>query len=355
MLALLAGCAHKPVQPPSETAAATATAPATVKVIYDTDMALDVDDVGGLAMLHKMADAGECELLGVVVSESLQNYDGVWAPPLIDVVNTYYGRPNIPIGVYKGPHVDIGRVGHFAEKVVKAGFPHDLKSGADAEDGVRLYRRLLAAQPDASVTIISVGFVTNLDGLLLSAADDLSPLTGRELVERKVKLWSCMGGGYPETNALGEFNFDHYGKATERVVNNWPGRVVFGGAELGPQYKVGGQLNELANAKQNPVAQAWLHYNGGKRREAWDEISVFYGVRGATYDGVQLFGLVEGGSNHVELLGRKRPDRDIENLRNKWLSTPVKNQAYLVPAAPIPDVEALFDKMIMSPPAPPKL
>ena len=349
MLVLLAGCAHKAAQPPAVAAAA------PVKVIYDTDMALDVDDVGGLAMLHKMADAGECEILGVVVSESLQNYDGIWTPPLVDIVNTYYGRPNIPIGVYKGPHVDIGRVGNYAEKVVQAGFAHDLKSGADAEDGVRLYRRLLAAQPDASVTIISVGYVTNLDGLLLSAADDVSPLTGRELVEHKVKLWSCMGGEYPASNEGGEFNFDHYGNAAERVVNTWPGRAVFGGGEFGSQYKVGGQLNDMANAKQNPVALSWLHYNGGKKREAWDEISVYYGVRGALYGAVPLFSLVEGGSNHVEMLGKKWPGRDQEKSRNMWVSSPVKNQAYLVPAAPIATVEALLNEMIMAPPAPTQL
>lgn len=341
-LACLAGCAHKTSQPTPT--------PAPVKVIYDTDMALDVDDVGALAMLHKMADGGECEILGVVVSESLQNYDGQWTPPLVDILNTYYGRPNIPIGVFKGPHVDIGRVGHFVEKVVKAGFPHDLKVGADAEDGVRLYRRLLAAQPDASVTIISVGFLTNLDGLLLSPADDLSPLSGRELVEKKVKLWSCMGGEYPVTKIGGEFNFDHFGNAAERVVNSWSGRVVFGGGEFGSQYKVGGQLNDMPNAKQNPVAQSWLHYNGGEPREAWDEISVFYAVRGASYDGVQLFNLVQGGSNHVEMLGTKWPGRDQEKSRNEWVNSPVKNQAYLVPAAPVAIVEALFDKMIMAPP-----
>ncbi|MDX2018788.1 MAG: nucleoside hydrolase [Deltaproteobacteria bacterium] len=343
---LLAACAHKAAAP-----APAAQAP--VKVIYDTDMALDVDDVGGLAMLHKMQDAGECEVLGVVVSESLQNYDGIWTPPLVDVVNTYYGRPNIPIGVFKGPHQNIGRVGPYAEKVVKAGLPHDLKTGADAEDGVQLYRRLLAAQPDASVTIISVGYLTNLDGLLQSPADELSPLTGRELVERKVKLWSCMGGGYPTSGEDGEFNLDHYGNAAERVINNWPGRAVFGGYELGRQYFVGGELQQLPNASRNPVALSWLHFNGGQKRESWDELSVLYGVRGAAFGGVTYFGLVQGGSNHYEMLGKVWPGSHHEKSQNTWVPSPVKDQAYLVPAAPVATVEAIINEMIMAPPGRP--
>ena len=37
-----------------------------VKVILDTDMITDFDDVGALACLHALADAGECEILATV-------------------------------------------------------------------------------------------------------------------------------------------------------------------------------------------------------------------------------------------------------------------------------------------------
>ena len=37
-----------------------------VKVIFDTDMITDFDDVGALACLHALADAGECEILATV-------------------------------------------------------------------------------------------------------------------------------------------------------------------------------------------------------------------------------------------------------------------------------------------------
>ena len=39
-----------------------------VKVILDTDMISDYDDMGALACLHALADAGECEILATVSS-----------------------------------------------------------------------------------------------------------------------------------------------------------------------------------------------------------------------------------------------------------------------------------------------
>ena len=78
--------------------------PAPVDVIFDTDMALDVDDVGALALLHALADRGEARLLAIGISETARHDNGVWAAPMADVIDTYFGRPDIPIGVFRGPH-----------------------------------------------------------------------------------------------------------------------------------------------------------------------------------------------------------------------------------------------------------
>ncbi|MFQ5823570.1 MAG: hypothetical protein ACE5JB_05900 [bacterium] len=67
------------------------------KIIYETDMCADVDDVGGLAILHAMANNGEAELLAVCFNEV--HPSGAAA---IDAINTWYGRGNIPIGIYRG-------------------------------------------------------------------------------------------------------------------------------------------------------------------------------------------------------------------------------------------------------------
>src|SRR5450631_4657802 len=77
-------------------AAAGASAQA-VPVIFDTDMGNDVDDALALAMLHALESRGECRLLGVTVTK-----DNPWAPIFVDLVNTFYGRGQIPVGMVKG-------------------------------------------------------------------------------------------------------------------------------------------------------------------------------------------------------------------------------------------------------------
>src|SRR5690554_1733170 len=68
-----------------------------IKVILDTDIDSDVDDVGAVAMLHTLADHQVIEILGMIVTS-----DDKHSPSCIDALNHYFGRPNIPIGVEKG-------------------------------------------------------------------------------------------------------------------------------------------------------------------------------------------------------------------------------------------------------------
>ncbi len=67
---------------------------APTKIIYETDMTCDVDDVGALAVLHALANAGDVELLTVGFNETCPN--GAVA------INAWYGRGDIPIGAFRG-------------------------------------------------------------------------------------------------------------------------------------------------------------------------------------------------------------------------------------------------------------
>src|SRR6266853_6447718 len=66
-------------------------------VIFDTDMGNDVDDALALAMLHALESRGECRLIGVTITK-----DNPWAAPYVDLVNTFYGRAHIPVGMVTG-------------------------------------------------------------------------------------------------------------------------------------------------------------------------------------------------------------------------------------------------------------
>ena len=168
-----------------------------VKIIFDTDFGPDYDDVGAMAFLHAMADSGRAEILATVSC----NRDSLTAP-CIDVLNTWFGRPGLPMGAPKSWAVSLGAFQHWPDSLV-ARYPHELRSTADAPDAVAVYRKILSAQPDTSVTVVTVGFFTNLANLLQSEPDSLSPLSGHDLVAKKVKRLVSMAGRFPEGS---EFN-----------------------------------------------------------------------------------------------------------------------------------------------------
>lgn len=64
-----------------------------VKIIFDTDMIQDFDDVGAMACLHALADAGECEILATISSTR-----GNASVGAVEIINHYHGRPDIPVG-----------------------------------------------------------------------------------------------------------------------------------------------------------------------------------------------------------------------------------------------------------------
>src|SRR4051812_34212586 len=72
-------------------------AEAPARIIFDTDMETDCDDAGALAVLHALADLGECEILATVVSVR----DPASAAT-VDAINRHYHRPALPIGMVKG-------------------------------------------------------------------------------------------------------------------------------------------------------------------------------------------------------------------------------------------------------------
>ena len=63
-------------------------------MILDTDIGSSTDDLIAMEMLYRYADEGRCKLLGIVA-----NRPGEANAVLTDVMNTYFGYGNLPIGV----------------------------------------------------------------------------------------------------------------------------------------------------------------------------------------------------------------------------------------------------------------
>jgi inosine-uridine nucleoside N-ribohydrolase len=256
----------------------TALADEPIKLIFDTDIGNDVDDVLALGMIHALQSRGVCNLLAVTITK-----DHELAGPFVDAVNTFYGRPKISIGVVRdGVTRDEGKFLGMARDADK--FPHALKRSADAPDAVALLRQVLAAQPDDSVVIAQVGFASNLARLLASPADKTSALTGKELAAKKVKFVSAMFGAYKADGGVNnhkEYNVVEDLPASKKFVADWPTPIIFSGFEVGlaVTYPARSIEKDFNYAKNHPLAEAYRRYNPPPHdRPCWDLTSVLYAV-----------------------------------------------------------------------------
>ncbi len=237
-----------------------------VSLILDTDIASDVDDVGAVALLHGLANQGKVLILAEMVSSG-----NPWSAGCLEAVNAWFNRQDIPVGVVGGKSVQDSS--KYTKAIAREFGSHDSTARKEFPDAVQLYRRVLSGQPDKSVTVVTIGYLTNLHNLLLSKPDLLSPLDGISLVRKKVKRLVCMGGEYPVGR---EWNFYRDAQATVTVVQQWPTPIVFCGFEIGKDILTGSVLRN--NRQPGPVRRSYELYNGLTDRPSWDQVTVYYAV-----------------------------------------------------------------------------
>lgn len=252
-----------------------------INVIFETDMGNDVDDAMALDMLYKAIDDKKVNLLAV-----MSNNESPYSVGYIDILNNWYGYPTIPIGWIKGKNDSVSNMVNYAEKVCEIknekGLPYFTRSWSDPQsvtEASKLYRQILAKQPDQSVTIISVGFSTNIASLLVTQPDEISPLSGRDLVARKVKLLSVMACSFGE-HPIAEFNVRTDVRAAKTVFSSWPTKIVVAPFEAGNsvEYPATSIENDFKwSAGKHPLIEAYrvylpMPYN----RPTWDLIPVLY-------------------------------------------------------------------------------
>jgi inosine-uridine nucleoside N-ribohydrolase len=247
-----------------------------VSIIFDSDIGPDYDDVGAITMLHVMEEKGEAQILATVASNQ---YEGIAA--VLNVFNTYFSRPDIPIGVPKGKGVNLSDTQHWTDTIL-ARYPHKIHFNKEVPDAVEVYRKVLATRPDHSVTIITVGFLTNLANLLNSHSDKYSALSGKELIKKKVKLLVSMAGKYPSGY---EFNIMKDAIASKEALENWPTPVIYSGFEIGEKIKTGLPLIHNNTIHDSPTKDVFricitTTPEDSAGRMSWDETAVLVAVKG---------------------------------------------------------------------------
>lgn len=286
-----------------------------VKVLLDTDIGGDVDDVGALVILNNYVNQGAAELLAVGVSAYNPYSAGV-----IDAVCRYYGNTDIRIGQCDFTDGQIDYTDEQLEiysKPLYYGYDNRFANeDKQPEQVIDMYREILEDADDRSVVFVSIGFLNNLCNLLQSKPDHISPLSGRELVQRKVSRLVCMGGCFLPMNEeqkgivndMGldvieycEFNVSKWPQASKTVAEAWPTEKVFVGFEAG-LVKCGSGLKQCSDG--NPAKTAYARYTigGSLQRHSWDPIAVLYACMGG--ENHDLFELSAAGSVSFDENGR---------------------------------------------------
>ena len=229
-----------------------------VRLIFDTDMGNDIDDALALGVIHALESRGECQLLAVTITK-----DNEYSAPFVDLVNNFYGRGQIRVGVVRdGKTPEDSRYIRETSQARNNGeyrYPHNLRSGKDALEAVGLMREVLARQPDQSVVMVVVGLSTNIARLLESGPDEHSALTGEALVARKCRLLSIMAGMYSMNNNHKEYNVVTDLPSARRVCAAWPTPIVASGFEIGcvVKFPAASIENDFNYVKHHPLREAY--------------------------------------------------------------------------------------------------
>ena len=255
------------------------------KCILGTDWWTDCDDAVAVRLLARAAIHNEIEFIGVGINACMP-----YSAASLDAFLASEGLTDIPIGIDLAAVDFLGRLSDYQKNLA----PHAkrYRSNTDAEDAVRLYRRLLAAS-DTPVELVEIGFLQVLANVLESGADDISPLTGTELVREKVaKVW-VMAGKWDE-NPGAEHNFNNNPRSCDggaRFCAKCPVPVTFLGFEVGVSVITGGLTkNGGVLTEDDMLYHVMCDHGSADGRMSWDPMTALLAVIGdeaaAGYDTV---------------------------------------------------------------------
>ena len=251
---------------------------AVPQIILDTDIASSTDDLFAMQLLYRYAAQGRCNLLGVVVDRM-----GDTNAAVADLMNNYYGFPTLPIALERnGTYERFGYINYtpIAQATDTNGnllFARTYSDYSSLPDGYILYRRLLANVPDSSVTIMLTGIPSTIANLLTSEADQYSPLSGVELVRRKVKRLYFMAtklepGNEQEVSA--GYNRMMHPEAARTLIQLWPDDVdvILSPSAVGNlvEYAPEQVISDINWTDIHPIKQIYMRFDCNTGQRMWD-------------------------------------------------------------------------------------
>lgn len=262
------------------------------KIIFDTDLGGDIDDGGALAIIHQAVNKGCAELLAC--TSSTTNPNSVAA---IDAINEFYHH-KVEVGVTKRiPKEEAKDREKFLKncdtwygKYINDNYHHTYNND-NARDAVEVLRDILSKNIsddiNERVTLIVVGTIINIEGLLKSTPDEYSSLNGYELVKKSVKEISLMGCFFPSEELkevwFGNFHMEAENnivqdvKSSQYTFENSPVPIIVSHFTPGMKTLTGELISKESD--DNPVAASYRKFFNGLR-QSWDPISAYYAIYG---------------------------------------------------------------------------
>ena len=237
-------------------------------IIVGTDWWTDCDDAVALRILARAHKKGEICIKGIGINGCMEH-----SVTSVEGFLCTEGVYDIPLGIDLDG-TDFGGNPPYQKRL--ADYAKKYHSNKDAENAVRLYRRILAESTEP-VEIIEIGYLQVISAVLASGSDDISPMTGIQLVAEKVpKIW-VMAGKWDE-NPGKENNFARNERA--RIAGKYfceacPVEVTFLGWEVGFDVITGDNL------PNNDVLYEVLADHGSEQgRMSWDPMLVLLALEG---------------------------------------------------------------------------
>ncbi len=245
-----------------------------INLILDADFGSSTDDLFALMMINHFMDEGRVDLKGVIVDREGAKNAGV-----VDIFNTYYGHPNVPVGLerngVKNPRCFIPYNGICDLKDVH-GNPMFKRSFDENKcmEGYKLYRKLLSEAKDKSITVVAIGFMTTIAQLFESGADEYSKEKGVDLFGKKVKAVYIQSGRFEAGDSLSGYNMRAASKQAAVFYNNLPKDVdiIMSPSNIGDlmDYSPKDVLADLSTTERNPIKAVYTHYTCDTGQRMWD-------------------------------------------------------------------------------------
>ena len=239
--------------------------------LLGTDWWTDVDDVVAMRVFARAHKAGQIQFKGACINACME-----YSCPSLDAFLQGEGLPGLPIGIDRDA-VHYGNRPPYQKRMAQSPGTH--RANADCPGAVRLYRKTLAeAQPQ--LEIAEIGFCQVLAAVLHSPPDDLSPLSGRDLLAQNcghiwamAGKWDNPGGGY-------EYNLRHTkpnSRAASAFYEHCPVPVTFLGFEVG----FGVITGDVLKGREGDLLAGALRDHGSEDgRHSWDPMLALLAIAG---------------------------------------------------------------------------